>query len=370
MMEKVYDLEDASEILPMWVADMDFPVPEAVINAIKNRLKHPVFGYSYEGDDCKKSIINWLARRHNWSVSSDSILFHQGVIPAIASILETFTNAGDKVCISTPVYAPFSKVPKNQNREVIECKLIEKEGSYAYDFDELENCFKSGVKVYILCNPHNPAGIVWRKDDLKEIIRLCIKYNVLLLSDEIHGDIIIDGNQHVPIMTVDGAENARIISCIAPTKTFNLASIQAAMMIVPNDELRLQLSKHAQAHGYIGLSAISAVAIKAAYEHGDVWLDELLIYISKNMDYVMENLNVLEGIRTFKPQGTYLMWIDYRETGLSEKEMMKRLLEIGKLALEPGSKFGEAGKGFLRINVACSFETIQDGVQRFKQALL
>ncbi|MEO4054326.1 MalY/PatB family protein [Solibacillus sp. CAU 1738] len=369
MMEQTYNLDDASEILPMWIADMDFAAPKEVVEAIEERLKHPVFGYSYVCNGCKEAIVDWYIRRHQWTINPDTILFHHGVVPAIASIIETFTNTNDKIAISTPVYPPFFNVPTNQNREIITCDLVEIDGSYTYDFAALEETFKQGVKLYILCNPHNPAGVVWSRAQLEQLVALCIKYDVYLLADEIHADLMNEGNIFTPALTVAGADQAKIISCIAPTKTFNLAGIQAAMMVVPDDHLRAQLEQNALAHGKMDLNAFASAAVQAAYTHGEEWLNELLQYLSTNMDYVVKELNAINGISVAKPQGTYLMWVDYRGTGLSEEEIMDRLLSIGKLALEPGTKYGEAGRGFLRMNIACPLATVEDGVARFKTAL-
>ena len=369
LMEQIYNVPDASDLLPMWVADMDFAAPKEVIEAIENRLSHSVFGYSYVDEDCKKAITGWFERHHNWLIEQDTILFHQGVVPAIASIIETFTKPGDSIAVSTPVYPPFFNIPKAQGRVIEACDLVEQNGSYTYDFAALEETFKRGIKLYILCNPHNPAGVVWSRSQLEQLVQLCIKYDVYLLADEIHADILIGGHQFVATLTVQDADKAKIISCVAPTKTFNLAGIQAAMMVVPNADLRAQLQQNATAHGQMGLNALASVAVQAAYTHGDRWLDDLNAYLTANMDYVCHELNALKGIEVRKPGGTYLLWIDYRGTGLTELEIMDRLLTVGKLALEPGTKYGKAGDGFLRMNVACPLETVQDGVARFKMAL-
>ncbi len=302
-------------------------------------------------------------------IETNTILFHQGVVPAIATIIETFTEPGDKICISTPVYPAFFNIPKAQKREVVACDLVAKDNGYEYDFVALEEAFKTGVKVYILCNPHNPAGVVWSEEDLEKLVQLCIKYDVLLISDEIHADIVFEGYKHIPTLNIKDADKAKIVTCIAPTKTFNIAGIHAAMMVVPDDHLRMKLTENLQAHGLGDLNLLATAAVQAAYEKGEEWLEAMIQYISKNMDYVVEELNQLEGITVTKPNATYLMWIDYRKTGLSESEMMQRLLVKGKLAIEPGTKYGEAGRGFLRINVACPFETVKDGVERFKKAL-
>ncbi|RHW36833.1 pyridoxal phosphate-dependent aminotransferase [Lysinibacillus yapensis] len=365
-----YNVEDASEILPMWVADMDFAIPQVIVDAITERLNHPIFGYSYVSDECKNAIQGWFERRHNWHIETNTLMFHQGVVPALATILETFTKPGDKICISTPVYPAFFGIPSAQQREVIECQLVAAEGSYKFDFSALEEQFKAGVKVYILCSPHNPGGVVWSREDLEKLVDLCIQYDVLLISDEIHADIVFEGYKHIPTMTVKNADKAKIITCIAPTKTFNIAGVHAAIMVVPDNELRAQLNKDKQAHGRDDLNVLAAAAVRAAYEKGEDWVDAMTAYVSSNMDYVVEHLNILDGIKVVKPQSTYLIWIDYRETGLSESEIMHRMLEKGKLAIEPGTKYSEAGRGFLRMNVACPLETVKDGVERFKRALV
>jgi len=365
-----YNVEDASDILPMWVADMDFAIPQVVSDAIKERLDHPIFGYSYVSNECKNAIVGWFERRHKWHIDPNTLMFHQGVVPALGTILETFTNPGDKICISTPVYPAFFNIPRAQKLEVLECDLEINDGSFKFDFNALEEQFKLGVKAYVLCSPHNPGGVVWTREDLEQLVQLCIQYDVLLISDEIHADIVFDGYTHIPTLTVKDADKAKIITCIAPTKTFNIAGIHAAIMVVPDKELRAKLNADKQAHGRDDLNVLAAAAVQAAYDKGDDWVDAMIAYVSNNMDYVVQELNQLEGIHVVKPQSTYLIWIDYSKTGLSESEMMHRLLEIGKLAIEPGTKYSEAGRGFLRMNVACPFEIVKDGVERFKKALV
>lgn len=368
-LEQVYNLQDASDILPMWVADMDFAAPQAVTQALTNYLEHAVFGYSFISDEVKNSIVDWLHTRHQWQIEKETILFQHGVIPAIVNVLTALTNPGDKVLVSTPIYPPFFNVPKNNGREVVTCPLVEVNGTFVYDFEAFEKALAQDVKVYILCNPHNPGGYVWSEETLKEIVRLCAKYDVLIISDEIHADLMLDDAIHTPLAKVAGDEIDRIITCMAPTKTFNLAGIQISYMIVTDKKKRAKLEAVIAASGHGILNNFAPIALQAAYTEGKQWLDELLIYVSKNMDYVISELGQLPGIRISKPQGTYLLWIDYRALGMEEKEIMKRLLEVGRLALEPGTKYGEEGKGFLRMNVACSLDLVKDGVERFKKAL-
>ena len=367
-MRDVYNLEDTSNLLLMWIADMDFPAPPVVSEAITERLKHPIFGYTYANCDVKDAVVNWYQTRHNWTIDSETILFQPGVVPAIAAIIETFTNKNDKIGMATPAYPPFVNVPSAQQREVVTCELTEQNGHYTLDFNKLESMFKSGIAMYILCNPHNPIGIVWSKEELEQLVALCIKYDVYLLADEIHADILIT-KTYTPTLTVKDADKAKIITCIAPTKTFNIAGIHAAMMVVPNKELFTALEADAQAHGQLGLNIFACTTVEAVYTKGAPWLDELLPYLKTNMEYVVNELNALPGIHTTVPEATYLMWIDYRETGLDEQEMMERLLHKGFVELDPGTKYGEAGRGFLRMNVASPFDLVKQGVDGIKKAL-
>lgn len=369
-MEVVYGVEDASDILPMWVADMDFAAPKVVVDAMKERMEHPVFGYSYVCESCKDAVQQWLLNRHDWKTKNEWMLFHHGVVPAIASVVETFTKKGDGILVTPPIYPPFFQIPERLERTIAECVMTEANGTYAIDFTEFEKALQKDVKLFILCNPHNPGGIVWGEDQLKEIVRLCAKYDVLILSDEIHADLVFPEHKHIALATVAGDEVNRIITCVAPTKTFNLAGVQAAIMIATDSTIRTKLEENAMAYGGIALNAFAASALKAAYEEGGPWLDQLLEVVSSNMDLVIDKLvNAVPGISIQKPQGTYLLWIDYRNTGLSEKEIMEKLLNKGKLALEPGTKYGESGRGFLRMNVACPQTVVEDGIQRFIHAL-
>ncbi|MGN7387367.1 MalY/PatB family protein [Sporosarcina sp. SAFN-015] len=369
-MEAVYGVEDASEVLPMWIADMDFKAPQPIIDAMQERLDHGVFGYSYICTKCKDAVRTWLSSRHGWETENEWMLFHHGVVPAIATVVETFTNAGDNILITSPVYPPFFNVPGHQKRNIVECRLLEDNGKYSIDFTAFEKSLQQDIKLFILCHPHNPGGVVWTEEELRNILRLCKKYDVLILSDEIHADLVLPGFTHTPLAKLAEEEGGRVITCIAPTKTFNLAGVQAAVMITKDEELRTALQQSAMAHGQMELNAFAASALVSAFTECEEWLTNLLEIISSNMDYVINTLTeAVPGIQIHKPEATYLLWIDYRGTGLSEEVMMDKLLNKGKLALEPGTKYGKAGRGFLRMNVATPRAIVEDGVARFIKAM-
>ncbi|TAA67871.1 MalY/PatB family protein [Planococcus salinarum] len=369
LMEMIYEIEDASEILPLWVADMDFPAPPPVIDALKKRLEHPILGYTYIDDGCKRAIAHWQSKRNDWQVEEEEIMFQSGVIPAMAAILQVFTNPGDSVVVTPPVYPPFFSIPQNQGRKVLYSEMKETNGEYTLDYEDLEEKFKTAT-FFIFCHPHNPGGKVWKEDEMNEILRLAEKHDVLIISDEIHSDLVLKAHQHIPLAKLAGDQAHRIFTCIAPTKTFNLAGIQASMLIVTDPKKRLRLENHAAANGTGMMNAFAPVALQAAYEEGEAWLDELLEVLSSNMDYVIEKLGAsIPSIKIAKPEATYLMWLDCRDLGLEESEIMKKLLHDGKVALEPGSKYGEPGTGFLRLNVACPRSMLEDGVERIIKAL-
>ncbi len=368
MLKQVYAIEDDADVLPMWVADMDFSLAPVIQQAIHKRLEHPVFGYSITPEAVKDALSSWVYTKHQLEIENEWILLRHGVIPGMAEVVEAFSEIGDKVLVHTPIYPPFKGIPNTLEREVVTCRLKEKGNSFELDWDAFEECLQQDIKIFILCNPHNPGGKVWSKEDLTKMASLCKMHNVLILSDEIHSDLVFKPNKHVPLL-VAAEETNHIITFFAPTKTFNLAGIQGAATIVPNDELRKALENSAARRGDMGLNVFSLTAMQAAYEHGAPWLEELIDVIEGNMEYVIKQLSIIEGIKISKPEGSYLLWIDYRGTGLNEKDMMNLLLTKGKLALEPGTKYGEGGDGFLRMNVACPRATVEEGVSRFKHAL-
>jgi len=359
----------SADLLPMWVADMDFRPPSEVIEALKERIDHGIFGYTYSGESTADSIKQWLERRHGWSIESSWVLYNSGVVPSIAAAIEAYTDPGDKVLLQSPVYAPFFEKIKSNNREVVNSPLILKDNRYEIDFADFEEKLKSGVKLFLLCNPHNPGGRVWTKEELLQLGELCLKYNCLILSDEIHSDLIFKPNKHVPLVSLDERFKDMVITCIAPTKTFNLAGLHASAVIIANEDMRKKFASVLGRQGFFTLPALGIIGMEAAYRHGDDWLEELLEYLKENAEiaktYIAENI---PNISVMEPDGTYLLWINCRGLGKSDTEIKELLVEKGKLGLEPGTKYGPGGEGFVRMNLGCTKETLKDGLDRLKKA--
>ena len=360
----MFDVSADEDVIPMWVADMDFAVSPAIEEAWQQRMQHPIYGYSRVPDSLYDAIIAWQ-KRYGWTIDKEAIQFHQGVVPALALVIQELTNEGDNIVISTPAYYPFKDVPTRLGRNVIECPLTVNDGYFTYDFELLEQQLETAA-AYIFCHPHNPGGTVWDDGTVSRIVALCKKHHVLLISDEIHADLLFAPYTHIPVMTKTTAED-RVVTLIAPTKTFNLAGIQLAMSITQNEALRQQLTDAAARLAQFGPHVFAMTATEAAYTKGEPWLQALLTYIEESADYVKEQLEQIDGVRVWKPQASYLMWMDVRDVGIDDKELMKRFKEYGVI-IYPGTKFGEAGDGFFRINIASPFSVIEEAVRRMKAA--
>lgn len=368
--KRIFGVED---VLPMWVADMDFPAPDEVIDALHARVDHGIFGYTMPGADTEKAIQGWLKKRHNWEIDSKTITYTPGIVTALSMAIQAYTGLEDKIVVQSPVYYPFFELAKKHNREVLYNQLIlSNENRYEINFDDLEEKLANKMtKMFILCNPHNPSGRVWSKEDLTRIGELCVKYEVLIVSDDIHSDLLLFNHLYTPIASINKKIANQTITCIAPSKTFNLAGLQASAVLIPNDSLKRKFTTVLQLHGLTSINTLGAEAMKAAYTYGDKWLDELIRYFEENVDlietYIQENLPY---VKVIKPEASYLVWLDVRDLNKSDEEIQKLLLNKGKLALHLGSTFGENGSGFLRMNFACSRETLKEGLTRLKRALL
>jgi cysteine-S-conjugate beta-lyase len=359
-----------ADLLPMWVADMDFLPPKAVIHALQERLNHGVFGYTVVPESTALAIKDWLKNRHQWDIDTSWLLYNSGVVPSLGTIILALTEPGENVLLQSPVYTPFFTMIEKNNRNVVNCPLQLVDERFEIDFSAFEETLQNGVKLFLLCNPHNPGGRVWSSVELKKIAELCHKYNVIIVADEIHSDLVGSPYRHIPITSINPDYQDFVITCIAPSKTFNLAGLQASCMIIPNEALRETVKNIQEKQGFHTLNVFGIVGMEAAYRHGQHWLDELLVYVQKNLQLVKNFIEQeLPTIKVMEPEGGYLIWLDCRETGLSDDELMNHLLLKGKLALEPGTKYGLGGEGFLRMNVGCPREMVQDGLERLKFAL-
>ncbi|MFC4182743.1 MalY/PatB family protein [Saccharococcus thermophilus] len=364
--ERVFGVKD---VLPMWVADMDFPAPPAVIEALHKRIQHGIFGYTVIPDSLKEAMQHWLKARHQWDMDRSWFVFSTGVVPAIATAIEAFSEEGDRVVVFTPVYPPLFQLVRQHRRTLVTSPLQLKETRYEIDWDDFTKKIQ-GAKLLLLCSPHNPGGRVWTKEELEKIGQLCLEHDVILISDEIHADLTFPPNRHVPFASICPEFAERSVTCIAPTKTFNLAGLQAAAAIIANESLRRQFRKIQQRQGFFTLNTFAVVGTEAAYRYGEEWLDALLTYLQENTDYVCSYIQThLPALRVIRPEATYLVWIDCRQLGMTEKQLKTLLLEKGKIAVEFGSKFGEEGKGFIRMNVACPRKTLEEALDRLSAAL-
>ncbi|CDO03040.1 Cystathionine beta-lyase PatB [Oceanobacillus picturae] len=367
MLQPVFQTED---VLPMWVADMDFMAPEEVNQAIIDRAKHGIYGYTIVDQAVKGSIESWLKERHDWQIDQGWLSFSPGVVTSLHMAIQAFTAVGDKVLIQTPVYTPFYKVVESHDRQVVKNPLLYKENTYQIDFVDFEKKLQDGVKAFILCSPHNPVGRVWSKEELTKMAELCVKHDVLIISDEIHGDLVFPGNKHIPIASLSEEIAHQTITCMAPSKTFNLAGLQASYVVTPDKQKRKTLEEHFNKQGAHMLNIMGNTALEAAYLHGGPWLDELLQVLYDNKTYVKEMFAAhASDLEVIDSQGTYLLWIDCTKLGMDEKELKKFMIEKAKVGLNTGIEYGEEGKHFMRMNIGCPKATVEEGVQRIIKAI-
>lgn len=367
--ERTEELFGEKNLLPMWVADMDFKPPAEVIEAFRKVVDHGIFGYTFTGQSVAESIQLWMKKRHNWDIDPSWILYSPGVVPSIGIAILALTEPGDKVMLQSPVYHPFFRMIRTNDRIVVNSELKLKDNRYEIDFADFEEKIKDGVKLFLLCNPHNPGGRVWTEDELRKIGEICVKHGCYILSDEIHADLIYKPNKHIPISSLDEKIADMTITVSAPTKTFNLAGMQVSTAIISNEKIRRAFEK---IMATVALNSVNIFAIngmEAAYRHGEEWLEQLLEYLEENINIAVNFLkDEVPNVTPMIPDGTYLIWIDCRKLGLSDKEIEEALVKKGKLALESGPKYGPGGEGFVRMNIACSRETLLDGLNRFKKA--
>ena len=358
------------DVLPLWVADMDFRTPDFIIEALRKRLDHEILGYHFHPESFYKALQQWVWRRAQWNIKLEDMTFSPGIVPAINFAVQTLTITGDKIMINRPVYHPFIFAINDHHRRLINSPLKETNGKYCIDFDDLEKKLSDGVKMYILCSPHNPVGRIWSFDELKLIGNLCVKYNVILVADEIHSDLIIKPHKHTHIASISPEIAQQTLTFLAPSKTFNLAGVFTSIVHSENkqflDSFKQYVNKMHVGYGNI----FGDIALEAAYNHGDEWLEQLLDYIDGNCDFVINFLKEhIPAITTEKPEGTYMMWLDCKRLNLAPKKLDDFMIKKAKLALSSGHIFGKEGNGFMRLNVATQRSILTQAMQQLKQAI-
>jgi cystathionine beta-lyase len=366
-----WDTNKDEGILPLWVADMDFRSPRPVIDAVKEIAERGIYGYTFAPESYHEAVAEWLLKRHAMETRGEWIKFGPGVVPAINMLIRAFTETGDKVIIQRPVYYPFFISIDNNHRQILDNPLKYNDGQYEMDFEDLESkAADPQAKLLILCSPHNPVGRVWTKEELTRLGEICLRNGVIVISDEIHHDLIFRGNKHTAFATIseDFAQNS--VTCTAPSKTFNLAGLQTSTIIIPNERLRARYSEVLESNFLRRPNIFGIAALEAAYRHGEEWLEELLDYLQGNLDFLTDFVERrMPQIRVVKPQGTYLVWMDFRELGMRGRQLEDFMLNRARLWLDEGYIFGSTGDGFERINIACPRATLTEALSRLSSAV-
>ncbi len=357
------------DVIPLWVADMDFKTAQPVIDAMKARAEEGIWGYTSRPDSYFDAVCSWQKRRNGWEIDRSMLSFSVGVVPSLSSMVFVFTEPGDKVLIQTPVYSEFYDVTESWGREVIENPIVEKDGVWSVDFEDFEKKAKE-AKIFFLCSPHNPLGIVWTREELTRMCQICIANDVLIVSDEIHSDLIFHGKQHIPTATLSPEIASHVITCISGTKTFNLAGLQASAVVFPNMELKKRFDKFWFNLDIHRNNAFSSIAMETAFNEGEEWLEQLLVYIDGNFELIRsfcaENI---PQIRPNVPDATYLVWLDCRGLEMENEELRRFMIEEAGLGLNEGWSFGRSLSGYMRLNAACPRSVIEKALKQLKEAV-
>ena len=370
-----YDFAEArgrkADILPLWVADMDFKTSSFVQDALRRQVEHGIYGYTESDDEYYNAVNAWMERRHGWKVEKDWIVKTPGIVFALAMAVKAYTEPGDYVLIQNPVYYPFREVIEANDREVADNVLVQKEnGSYEIDFEDFERqIVEKHVKLFLFCSPHNPVSRVWTKEEVERLGDICLKHHVVIVSDEIHADFVFEGKHQV---LVDLKEEYKdiTVTCTSPGKTFNLAGLQISNIVIPNEALREAFQHQVTAAGYSQVGAPGIFALIAAYTEGEEWYQAMKEYVKSNIDFTHEWIKEhLPQIKVTKTEGTYLVWMDFRALGLSDRELKDLIEKKAEVWLDGGAIFGESGRGFERINVACQRETLVDALEQIEKAV-
>lgn len=357
-----------TDLLPLWVADMDFATPPFILDAIRRRCEHPILGYTEKPESYYQAIIGWVKRRYGMEVSKEQLNYVPGIVAGLGMALNCFTAPGDKVMIMPPVYHPFAWLVQRNGRRLVECPLKLENGTYRMDLDLFRRSIK-GVRVLILCNPHNPGGVVWTKEELEALADVCAEDNVIVFSDEIHADLTLPPHRHVPFAMISEHARNNSVTFMAPSKAFNMPGMAASHTVIYNEGLRKRFVSYLDA-GELDMGHVLAYpAVEAAYTQGDEWLEQCLAYVQANIDYVEAYLQEnLPAIQAMRPQASYLVWLDCRKLGLSQEALVDFFVSGARLALNDGAMFGKEGEGFMRMNVGCPRSILEQAMKQLKEA--
>lgn len=367
--DKVEERWGRTDLLPMWVADMDFRTPPFIINALRTRLEHEVLGYTFANEDWCASIVDWLDVRHHWRISSDRLTFMPGIVRGLAFALSCFTEKGDKVLVMPPVYHPFFLVTQKCKREVVYSPLDLIDGHYCIDFDRLERDVQ-GCKALIFCNPHNPGGRVWTREELIRVAAICKKSGTLVISDEIHADLTLPPYQHIPFSSVSESARSNALVFMSPSKAFNMPGLASSYAVIEDETLCRRFQAYMEAGEFSESHLFAYLSVSAAYRHGHAWLEQVLNYIQANIDYTESYLKThIPLLGMIRPQASFLIFLDCRALGLSTSELHRLFVDKARLALNEGVMFGQEGEGFMRLNVACPRAVLEQALRQLEQAI-
>lgn len=357
-----------NDLLPMWVADMDFRTPPFVMEALRKRLEHEVLGYTFACEEWYTSIINWLQNRHGWKVKREELTFMPGIVRGLAFAIQCFTEKGDKVMVMPPVYHPFFLVTEKNKREVVYSPLVLRDGQYYIDFDRFRKDIQ-GCKLLILSNPHNPGGRVWTREELEQIAEICYESKTLVISDEIHADLTLPPYQHITFALVSEKARQNSLVFMSPSKAFNMPGLASSYCIIENKEICRCFQEYMEASELSEGHLFAYLSVAAAYSNGTEWLDQVLAYIQSNIDFTDAFLNeYIPDIKMIRPQASYLVFLDCRTLGLNQKELVDLFVDGAHLALNDGTMFGKEGEGFMRLNVACPRSVLEKALKQLKEA--
>lgn len=369
--DKLKNYFGSDDLIPLWVADMDFTSPDFILDAIRSKCDHGVLGYSIIPERWNNAIKNWLIRKYDWKIENESIGFIPGIVSGISLVLQCFTKPGDKVLIQTPVYPPFMSIPKSNKRELVINQFIYNEGKLEIDFDDFEKKASSGCKLFILCSPHNPGGRVWTEEELNKMSKICKANNILIVSDEIHADLTLPAFKHIPLASINEDIANNVITLMAPSKTFNIPGLSSSFCVIKNKETRKTFMEHLELAELSNGNIFAVTAAIAAYENGYEWLESLKKYLQSNIDYVNKFLQEnIPAIKVCIPQASFLIWLDCRDLKLNEKDLKDLFINKAGLALNPGTSFGPGGEGFMRLNIGCPKETLTLAMNKLKSAVV